>query len=63
MNPRKKEKENFSEKKCVLMWYNQAAANGIHGRVWPRDDALVCKGTTVKEYSDRPRTEIRVKKL
>lgn len=36
--------------------------DAMTGVFW-RDDALVCKGTTVKEYSDRPRTEIRVKKL
>jgi Holliday junction resolvase RusA-like endonuclease len=40
----------------------QAVMDAMTGVFW-RDDALVCKGTTVKEYSDRPRTEIRVKKL
>ena len=31
--------------------------------VFWRDDSLVCVGTTIKKYSDRPRTEIFIKKL
>ena len=31
--------------------------------VFWRDDSLVCEGTTIKKYSDQPRTEIRIKLL
>lgn len=31
--------------------------------VFWRDDSLVCTGTTVKRYSDKPRTEIKIKRL
>lgn len=36
--------------------------DAMTGIFW-RDDSLVCRGATVKEYSERPRTEIRIKKL
>ena len=34
--------------------------DALTGIVW-RDDSLVCKGTTTKQYSERPRTEIFIK--
>ncbi len=36
--------------------------DAMTGIFW-RDDSLVCEGTTWKRYSDRPRTEIYIKKL
>ena len=34
--------------------------DALTGVVW-RDDSIVCKGTTIKQYSERPRTEIFIK--
>lgn len=36
--------------------------DAMTGVFW-RDDSLVCKGTTIKQYSERPRTEIYIKIL
>ena len=36
--------------------------DAMTGVFW-RDDSLVCEGATVKQYSDRPRTEIYIKTL
>lgn len=36
--------------------------DAMTGVFW-RDDSIVCKGTTIKRYSERPRTVIKIKKL
>jgi Holliday junction resolvase RusA-like endonuclease len=36
--------------------------DAMNGIFW-RDDALICEGTTIKRYSERPRTEIFIKVL
>ena len=36
--------------------------DAMTGIFW-RDDSLVCKGTTTKEYSDRPMTKVFIKRL
>lgn len=36
--------------------------DALTGVFW-QDDSLVCQGTTIKQYSDRPRTIIKIKKL
>lgn len=36
--------------------------DAMTGIFWT-DDSLVCTGTTIKEYSDKPKTVIKIKKL